>query len=154
MAEVLFLLFSAISITKYFLLRTTKELADDDNQRALRAGEAAAVAEVSAGEVCGPKSVDVDETVVEDRKKRLDDLSQGYKPGDIFNCDETGLFYRALPTRSLVACGDSCKGGKHSKERITIHLCVSATGEKLMPLVIGKSANPRCFRSCNPLSLK
>ena len=44
-----------MSITKYFLPRTTQELADDDQQRVLKAGAAAAIAEVSAGEVVGRK---------------------------------------------------------------------------------------------------
>ena len=42
--------------------------------------------------------------------------------------------------------GDDCAGGKRSKERITVALCASMTGEKLIPLVIAKSNNPRCFK--------
>ena len=45
------------------------------------------------------------------------------------------------------------KGGKKAKERITLLLCCSATGEKLEPLIIGKSANPRCFRGINVRTL-
>ena len=66
---------------------------------------------------------------------------EGYATKDIFNCDETGLFYRTLPTRSLVV-----KGGKQAKDRITVLLCASVSGEKLQPLVIGKSRNPRSFK--------
>ena len=37
-------------------------------------------------------------------------------------------------------------GKKKQKERITVALCSNATGtDKLVPLVIGKSARPRCF---------
>ena len=62
-------------------------------------------------------------------------MCEGYTAKDIFNCDESGLFYR---TRSLVVKGDSCKGGKHAKDRLTILLRASVSGEKLQPLVIGK----------------
>lgn len=44
-------------------------------------------------------------------------------------------------------------GGKRSKERITVSLCASMTGEKLKPLVIGKSAHPRCFSKIKPEKL-
>ena len=41
---------------------------------------------------------------------------------------------------------DPRKGIKTSKERLTVLLTCSATGEKLKPMVIGHSLNPRCFR--------
>ena len=43
---------------------------------------------------------------------------------------------------------------KKSKERITVLLACSAIGEKLAPLVIGHSAQPRCFRGhlCLPVT--
>ena len=56
--------------------------------------------------------------------------------------------------RSLVAKGDECKGGKLSKDRPTVLLCGSASGEKLMPLVIGRSTNPRCFKRGHMTSLR
>ena len=36
----------------------------------------------------------------------------GSKLVDIFHADKTGIFYRALPSRSLVVTGDECRGGK------------------------------------------
>ena len=69
-----------------------------------------------------------------------------YLPKDIFNADETGLFYRMLPSQTVHHVGEACHGGKLSKERITVLLCANWDGsEKLTPLVIGKSANPRYF---------
>ena len=38
---------------------------------------------------------------------------------DIFNADEFGLFYKALPLESLHFRGKHCSGGKHSKVRLT-----------------------------------
>ena len=92
------------------------------------------------------EAADVDPVVVDDWKKRLESICEGYDLRDIFNADETGLYYRALPSRSMVVRGDEAKGGKKSKERITVLLACSAVGEKLKPLVIGNSAKPRCFK--------
>ena len=72
-------------------------------------------------------------------------LLDGYAHKDIFNTDDTGLYYRALPNRSLVIKVNPRKGIKTSKERMTVLLACSAAGEKLTPLVIGKALNPRCF---------
>ena len=88
----------------------------------------------------------VDGIVVDDWKERLPDLISGYKPDDIYNMDETGLFYRALPDRTLALKGQECIGSKKAKERITLALCVSMTGEFERPLVIGRAAKPRCFK--------
>ena len=95
--------------------------------------------------VLNGESADVPEGAVADWSVRLPAICDGYAAKDIFNADETGLFYRALPARSMVAKGDTCKGGKVSKDRITVLLAVSATGEKLRPLVIGHAKKPRCF---------
>ena len=42
-----------------------------------------------------------------------------YQPKDIFNADETGLFYKLLPNKTYTYKGDQCSGGKKSKERLT-----------------------------------
>ena len=47
--------------------------------------------------------------------------------------------------KSMVFKGESFKGGKFTKERLSIMLCCSATREKLKPLVIGNAARPRAF---------
>ena len=95
------------------------------------------------------ESNDVDKNVVADFVKMIPNLCNGYKAEDIFNADETGLFYRAMPDKTLANKSDSCKGGKLAKERLTVLLCASSRGEKLKPLVIGKSAKPRCFKNAN-----
>lgn len=83
----------------------------------------------------------INDWLAENREKLM-----SYSQEDIFNCDETALFYRLLPSRTLAVRGDKCHGGAASKERITILLCTNWTGSsKLTPLVIGKSKRPRCF---------
>lgn len=76
-----------------------------------------------------------------------------YSPKDIFNGDETGLFYRMLPTKSFVAKGETCVGGKMSKERLTIFVCANMEGTFEKPIVIGKAWKPRCFKNLNRDSL-
>ncbi|XP_062511789.1 tigger transposable element-derived protein 6-like [Corticium candelabrum] len=101
------------------------------------------------------EAADVDASVVDHWSRPLQSLWEGYELRDIFNADETGLFYRALPSRSMVVKGDEAKGSKTAKERITALLARSAVGENLTPLVIGRSANPRCFRgvtACFPVT--
>ena len=48
--------------------------------------------------------------------------------------------------RTMVAQGEEARGGKRAKERITVLIACSASGEKLQPLVIGKSVNLHCFK--------
>lgn len=80
-------------------------------------------------------------------------LKAGYIDADIFNADETGLFYRLLPDKTMEYKGKECHGGKQSKERLTLLLCTNATGtDKLKPIVIGKSQRPRCFKGIRDLS--
>lgn len=66
--------------------------------------------------------------------------------------DETGKFYRALPSKSLSEAAKQCRGGKQSKERITCSFFVNAAGGKEKLIVIGKSANPRCLKGIKDLS--
>jgi hypothetical protein len=52
------------------------------------------------------------------------------------------------PDRSLAT--KRLSGRKKDKERITVGLCINASGsDKLPPLVIGKYKNPRCFKNIN-----
>lgn len=79
-------------------------------------------------------------------KNDLPALLQQYSPKDIFNADETGLFYRGLPNRTFVANGETPSGTKVAKERLTVLVCANQNGsEKKKLLVIGKSARPRGF---------
>jgi hypothetical protein len=81
----------------------------------------------------------MDENVVNYWKQNLPNIIQGYDTRGIWNVDKTGLLWKGVPNRSLVLQGEKCKGGKLAKERLTIALIYSATGEKFKPLVIGKS---------------
>ena len=73
----------------------------------------------------------------------------------MFNCDETGLYYKLLPQKSLAAHFEkSADGCKTQKERVTINACSNASGTIKLPLLlIGKSKNPRCFKNVSRDSL-
>lgn len=102
--------------------------------------------EITFKQICG-EAKDVDLTVVENWKVKLAEIIKNYEPKNIANCDETGLFYRALPSKTLTLKKDKCVGGKQPKERLTILMCAFADGSLEKPLVIGKSLKPRCFKN-------
>ena len=80
------------------------------------------------------------------REAVLTPLLERYSEDDIYNVDETGLFFKLLPDRTYTLKGESCHGGKLSKERVTLLLGSNMSGtDKIKPLVVGKSAKPRCF---------
>lgn len=76
----------------------------------------------------------------------MDDL--GISGEQLYNCDETGLNYRMLPSKTLASKKEtSAPGYKKSKERVTILACSNATGtHKLRLTLIGKSKTPRAFK--------
>ncbi|XP_072145071.1 tigger transposable element-derived protein 6-like [Dermacentor andersoni] len=88
---------------------------------------------------------------VDARLKWLDEtlpyIREAYADRDLYNGDETGLFFQMLPSKTHALKGDPCKGGKQSKLRVTIFLCANMdNSDKCPAFVIGKSMNPRCFR--------
>jgi hypothetical protein len=96
------------------------------------------------------ESVGMDESVINRWKHNLPNTIQGYDTRDVWNVDETGLLWKCVPNCNLVLQGEKCKASKLAKERFTIALICSATGEKFKPLVIGKSQMPRAFNKQLP----
>ena len=105
--------------------------------------------------VCGKRgSVDDDATDkwVEDVLKPK--LAQ-YSLENVFNLDETALFWRLLPDKTHCFKKDKCQGGKKSKKRVTVLLCSNMDGsEKKPPLLIGKFNKPRCFNGVKKLPVE
>ena len=80
--------------------------------------------------------------------KRLWELTNDYDPVDIWNMDETGCFFKALPGNGLAKKKSQIRGGKKSKTRLTIAFFVSAAGEKVNePIVVWRSAKLRRFKN-------
>ena len=75
---------------------------------------------------------------------------EGYWPNEVYNADETGLYYRATPDGSLCYCHKKLSVSKKAMERITVLCCSNLTGsDKYKFLVIGKSLRPHCFKNVN-----
>lgn len=95
---------------------------------------------------------DVNPFTAEPLMQELRDKLEDYDVENVFNMDETGLFYRALPTKTYLSNEESrsiVRGTKEltAKDRVTLVLCVNATGTcKVPPLIIGNSKYPHCFR--------
>ena len=93
------------------------------------------------------ESGDVSGDTVSSWRERIPEIVAGYSPSDIWNIDEKGCFWRALPEKGFGRKGQECKGGKKSKHRATIAFIVNGAGQsECMPIVIWKSNNPRCFK--------
>jgi hypothetical protein len=87
-------------------------------------------------------------TAIDEALPLLKSKCECYSLDRIYNMDETGLFYRLEPDRTLAT--QRLSGRKKNKERLTIALCANADGShKLDPLIIGQSAKPRCFTNVN-----
>lgn len=77
-----------------------------------------------------------------------------YELENIYNCDETALFWKCIPDRTLSQSNVQVQGRKQPKDRVTVLLCSNATGsDKRKPLVIGRAANPRCFKNVDKQAL-
>lgn len=96
------------------------------------------------------ESLSADTSAIEDFRgellKKIED--EGITLNQIFNADETGLWWRLMPSKSLVHCGEKqAKNFKKSKDRVTLLGCANASGTCKLPLAfIHKSARPRCFK--------
>ncbi|KAI6649961.1 Tigger transposable element-derived protein 6 [Oopsacas minuta] len=67
-----------------------------------------------------------------------------YAQRDIYNADETALFWRMSEGKSFVAANEArVAGRKTSKSRVTLLIGSSMTGEKLPLLCIGSAKKPR-----------
>lgn len=93
-------------------------------------------------------TVENQEDVIQKFKSLVDEKIKEYGAENIFNGDETGIFYRQMPIKSLLT--QTRKGAKNFKDRVSIYLCVNMTGtEKQKPILIGKSMRPVAFRNFN-----
>ena len=103
-------------------------------------GEAAS-ADVEAAE----KFVDQFEEIIE---------KGSYSPEQIFNVDETGLFWKKMPERSYIHKEDKTRPGfKAFKDRVTLLLGGNVAGFKLKPFFIYRSENPRALKQVNKNTL-
>ena len=90
--------------------------------------------------------IDAVEPKIEKIRKKIAE----YDEDNVYNMDETGLFFKCLPNRRFVDAKDAkiARGTKliKAKDRITLFVTTNATGTDKVPLsMIGRAKNPRCF---------
>jgi hypothetical protein len=87
----------------------------------------------------------VEKQSVAHHRRLLQELLDEYDPADVYNFDETSLFFRMKPSQTLAT--KKMRGKKKDKTRITIALCCNMDGSaKEAPVIINNSQKPRCFK--------
>ena len=78
-----------------------------------------------------------------------------YSPNDIYNGDETALFYKSLPHRTYCFDGDKPAGSAKCKDRLTLLIITNMDGSDHRKLsVIGKSKTPCCLQKKYKMQVK
>lgn len=91
------------------------------------------------GEIGSANAIDFSDDL-----EAIQQVISSYESEDIYNVDETGLFWRQSPSTTLSK--QPISGVKREKQRLSLVPCVNATGtHKLQLWVIGKAKNPRPF---------
>ncbi|XP_054746093.1 tigger transposable element-derived protein 1-like [Anastrepha obliqua] len=73
----------------------------------------------------------------------------GYTPDQVWNVDESGLFWKKMPSRTYVAKSQKTAGGlKVAKDRVPLLFCSNASGERMLkPLLVNRALRPRSMKS-------
>lgn len=94
----------------------------------------------------------VSHTDIAEEMRAIQTLCGEFLEEQIFNMDETGLFWKQSPSSGLSS--ERRPGVKKDKNRITLVCCSNYTGSRRMPLwIIGKARQPRALRSVNLTAL-
>ena len=84
----------------------------------------------------------------EEEMRSIQTLCGEYKEEDIYNMDETGLFWRQAPSSGLAS--EPRSGIRKDKSRISVVCCVNFTGSQRLPLwLLGKAKQPRPLKNVN-----
>ena len=94
----------------------------------------------------------VDKSQLPQQRTELQQILSRYELSDIYNCDETALFWKAEPSHTLAHAPIS--GTKRLKDRVSIMVTCNATGDHKLPLLfIHRSQTPRCLKGISKPSL-
>ncbi|OBZ80386.1 hypothetical protein A0J61_11566 [Choanephora cucurbitarum] len=97
-------------------------------------------------------SVDLSGLELVARVEEIKLMIVSYDRRDIFNFDETGLFYRQASQKTISI--RDIAGTKVDKTRVIIGLMCYANGSsKEEPLIIAKAEKPVCFKGKNGIGL-
>ncbi|CAN0182990.1 unnamed protein product [Ectocarpus sp. 4 AP-2014] len=85
----------------------------------------------------------VDDEAIAEGLGKIREACKKFGMENIFNVDETGIFYRLMPNRTYLSTEESRKSARGTKG---IYMCTNANGTAKVPMaIIMKSKNPRCF---------
>ena len=87
------------------------------------------------------------EECIERERTRLRDELESYNLDDIYNADETGLYWAMEPSRIL--CNRRVSGRKLNKNKVSILLTMNASGSDKLPPVFIYKYQPRSLRHVN-----
>lgn len=102
------------------------------------------------------ESASADAKAAEEFLETLDKLivKENYFPEQIFNMDETCLFWKPMPERTFIYReAKTIPDLETFEDRITVLLGGNVAGHKLKPFVIWHRENPRAFRHINKHTL-
>lgn len=90
------------------------------------------------------ESGSIDLVIVKEELQEIREAVNPYTNEDIYNMNESALFLKMTPDRTLRT--EQSTGGKHDKACITINLACNVIGSHKFELwFIGKAAKSRCF---------
>ena len=96
------------------------------------------------------ETLDANEEVIDEYCKEIKNLIQreGLLLEQLYNVDETGLYYRSVPENTLASEKEkSVPGRKLCKARVSLLCGANVLGShRLKPMVVGKAKQPRCLR--------
>ena len=97
-------------------------------------------------------AADVCKSHYKQEMQRIRAVMAQYEPKNIYNEDESGLLYRAIPNRTYLMENESRRDERGTslmkqKDRISIVFCTNSTGSHKLPMAyIGRAHAPRCLR--------
>ena len=82
---------------------------------------------------------------------RITGVSHSARPEQVFNADETSLFWHYCARKTLTTADETAPTGiKTAKDRVTVLGCANMEGMlKCKPTMIDKSLHPPCFQGVN-----
>ena len=106
--------------------------------------------------ICGMKELATQADELEEWKETvLIPTLKGYSLSDIYNSDETALFYKSLPHRTYCHAGDKPSGSAKRKDRLTLLIIKNIDGSDHRKLSgIGKAKTPRCLQKKYKIQVK
>ncbi|KRZ78419.1 Tigger transposable element-derived protein 1 [Trichinella papuae] len=88
---------------------------------------------------------------LEQLKQLIDE--KGFCPEEIFNADESALFWKKMPSRTFIAKEQHhISGFKTRKDKITLLCCCNGAGHMIKPGLIYKTANLRAIKHSGRIS--